>query len=160
MFQVGVLSLANQGFGFSKFSGSIKFGIFSGGSFQNFIRFKISSWFWFKKFRVKSAQVAKIGFKVFSQSLGKQVVSFCKVRFCGLRFFWQSQVSKISYIFFSKSFGRFGSGFFAKFFFWRSRLFVKSIFRHRFRQILGSGVFVSQSYFPKQSRACKNLWHV
>ena len=104
MFQVGVLSLANQGFGFSKFSGSIKFGIFSGGSFQNFIRFKISSWFWFKKFRVKSAQVAKIGFKVFSQSLGKQVVSFCKVRFCGLRFFWQSQVSKISYIFFQQKF--------------------------------------------------------
>jgi len=100
--KIGVLSLANQGFGFSKFSGSIKFGIFSGGSFQNFIRFKIGSWFWFKKFRVKSAQVAKIGFKVFSQSLGKQVVSFCKVRFCGLRFFWQSQVSKIGYIFSAK----------------------------------------------------------
>jgi len=100
--KIGVLSLANQGFGFSKFSGSIKFGIFSGGSFQNFIRFKIGSWFWFKKFRVKSAQVAKIGFKVFSQSLGKQIVSFCKVRFCGLRFFWQSQVSKIGYIFSAK----------------------------------------------------------
>jgi hypothetical protein len=39
---------------------------------------------------------------VFRQSFGKQVVSFCKVRFCGLRFFWQSQVSKISYIFSAK----------------------------------------------------------
>jgi len=111
------LSLANQGFGFSKFSGSIKFGIFSGGSFQNFIRFKIGSWFWFKKFRVKSAQVAKIGFKVFSQSLGKQVVSFCKVRFLWLAFLLAKSALLNRLHFFSKSFGRFDSGFFARFIF-------------------------------------------
>jgi hypothetical protein len=101
-FQIGSLSLANQGFGFWQSFGFAKVSIFSGGNFQNFIGFKIGSWFLFKKFRAKSAQVSNIGFRVFSQSLGKQVLSFCKVRFSGLRFFWQGQVSKISYIFSEK----------------------------------------------------------
>jgi hypothetical protein len=89
---------------FSKVCASTKSGIFSDCNFQNFIGLKIGSWFLFKKFRLKFAQVAKIGFKVFSQSSGRQAVLFYKVRFCGVRFFWQNQVSKIGYIFFSKSF--------------------------------------------------------
>jgi hypothetical protein len=44
-FQIGILSLTNQGFGFSKSSSSIKFYIFSGGSFQNLCFFKIGSGF-------------------------------------------------------------------------------------------------------------------
>jgi len=68
-FQIGVLSLANQGFGFSKVSVSIKFGIFSGGSFPSFCFSKIGSWFLFQKFLFKFAQVSKIGFVVFNQVL-------------------------------------------------------------------------------------------
>jgi len=73
--------------------------------------------FCFKKFRVKFAQVSKIGFKIFSQSFGKQAVSFGKVRFCGKSYFLQSQVSKIGFKVFSKSFSRFGLGFLARFIF-------------------------------------------
>jgi len=58
---------------------------------------KIGSCFWFKKFRVKFAQVFKIGFKIFSQSFRKQTVSFGKVRFCSKSYFLQNQVSKIGF---------------------------------------------------------------
>jgi len=102
---------------FSKVSTSINFGIFSGGNFPSFGFLKIGSCFWFKKFRVKLAQVTKIGFKVFSQSLGKQVVSFCKVRFLWLAFLLAKSALLNRLHFFSKSFGRFGSGFFARFIF-------------------------------------------
>jgi hypothetical protein len=42
---------------------------------------------------------------------------FAKSIFCGLRFLGQSQASKIGVKVFSKSFGKFGSGFFARFIF-------------------------------------------
>jgi hypothetical protein len=87
---------------FSKFSGSIKFGIFSGGSFPNLCFFKIGSCFWFKKFRAKFAQVSKIDFKVFRKSFGKRAVSFGKVIFSGLRFVGSSQALKIGCIFSAK----------------------------------------------------------
>jgi len=129
---------------FSKFSGSVKFGIFSGGSFPNLCFSKIGSCFWFKKFRVKFAQVAKIGFKVFSQSLGKQIVSFCKVRFCGLCFFWQSQVSKIGYIFSAKVLAGLvqalvvepAETFCQVYFFWHKSRFAKSVFSKGFGKFL------------------------
>jgi len=73
---------------FSKVSVSIKSGIFSGGNFPSFGFLKIGSCFWFKKFRVKFAQVSKIGLKVFMQSFCKQAVSFFKVRFSWLAFLW------------------------------------------------------------------------
>jgi hypothetical protein len=87
---------------FSKVSSSIKSGIFSSGYFPSFGFLKISLWLWLKKFRVRLTQVFKIGFKVFRQSFGKQVVSFSKVLFHGLRFVWSSQVSKIGYTFSAK----------------------------------------------------------
>jgi len=77
---------------FSKVSGSIKFGIFSGGSFLNLCFSKIGSWFLFKKFRAEFAQVSaqppvgKIGFVVFRSSFGKQAFSFGKVHFSWLVF--------------------------------------------------------------------------
>jgi len=87
---------------FSKFSGSVKFGIFSGGSFPNLCFSKISSCFWFKKFRVKFSQVAKIGFVVFSQVLASERFRLAMFAFSGLRSFWSSQVFKIGYIFSAK----------------------------------------------------------
>ena len=113
---------------FSKVSGSIKSGIFSGGNFQNFIGFKIKSRFLFKKFRVKLAQVSKIGFMVFGQVLVSKQFHFAKSVLSGLRFFWQSQVSKIGFKVFIKSFGKFGSGFFAKFIFSGKVIFLQSQF--------------------------------
>jgi len=50
-----------------------------------------------QKFRTKLAQVSKNGFKVFRQSFGKQKFSFGRVRFSGLRSFWQSQALKIGF---------------------------------------------------------------
>jgi len=73
---------------FSKVSGSIKSGVFSGGNFPNLFFFKIVSGFWFKKFRVKSAQVYKIGFMVFGQVLVSKRLHLAKSVFYGLRFFW------------------------------------------------------------------------
>jgi len=87
---------------FSKSSRLFKSGIFSGGNFPSFCFSKISSGFWFNKFRFKLAQVSKIGFKIFSQNSGRQTVLFGKVRFCGLRFVWSSQVSKIGFSFSTK----------------------------------------------------------
>ena len=72
---------------FSKVSASIKSGIFSGGNSPSFGFSKIGSCFWFKKFRVKSAQVSKIGIEFFSLGFGKQVVSFYKVHFFWLALF-------------------------------------------------------------------------
>jgi hypothetical protein len=72
---------------FSKVSASIKSGIFSGGYFQVFVRFKIGSGFLFRKFLFKFAQVSKIGFKVFSLGFGKQAVSFGIVCFFWLALF-------------------------------------------------------------------------
>ena len=93
---------------FSKFSGSIKFGFFSGGGFPSLCFSKIGSCFWFKKFRVKFAQVSKIGFVVFAQVLASKrfhfaksvfvaCVSLGKVRFVKLasRFFVKVWVSLV-----------------------------------------------------------------
>jgi hypothetical protein len=108
-FQIGVLSLANQGFG------SAKFGSFSGGNFPSFGFSNIGSGFSFNKFRVKFSQVSIIGFKVFESSFGQQAVHFAKSVFHGLRFVWQSQVFKISFKSFSKGFNWFGLGCSARF---------------------------------------------
>ena len=86
------LSLQNQVSGFSKSFGLFKSGLLAVVIFQNFIGLKIGSCFWFKKFRVKFAQVSKISFKVLVNvsaskrfHLAKFVfvakVIFCKVRF-------------------------------------------------------------------------------
>jgi hypothetical protein len=56
--------------------------------FQVFVRFKIGSGFLFRKFLFKFAQVSKIGFNVFSLGFGRQAVSFGKVRFSWLAFFF------------------------------------------------------------------------
>ena len=160
MFQIGVLNLANQGFGFSQKFCSIKSGIFSGGSFPNIDFSKIGSGLWFKKFRFKFAQVAKIGFKVFSQSSGRQKVLFGKVRFCGLRFVWSSQVCKIGFSFPAKVLASLVRAFLPGLFFLAKSLFRKVSFQQRFWQVLGFGVLVSQSQFPKQIQACKKLWCV
>ncbi len=87
---------------FSKVSGSIKFGIFSGGGFPNLCFSKIGSCFGFKKFLVKFAQVSKIGFVVFSQVLVSKRFRLAMFAFSGLRSFWSSQVFKIGYIFSAK----------------------------------------------------------
>ena len=102
---------------FSKISGSIKSGVFSGGNLQSFIGFKIGSWFLFKKFCVKLAQVSKIGFKVLVKVFVSRRFRFAQFVFYGLPSLWSSQVSEIGFKIFSKSFGKFGSGFFARFIF-------------------------------------------
>jgi len=63
------------------------------------------------------AQVSKIGFKVFSLVFGKQAVSFCKVRFFRLAFSLVKSGSQNWLQGFSKSIGKFGSGFSARFIF-------------------------------------------
>jgi hypothetical protein len=63
------------------------------------------------------AQASKIGFVVFSQSFGKQAVSFGKVRFSWLAFSLVKSGSKNWLQGFSKSIGKFGSGFSARFVF-------------------------------------------
>ena len=114
--QVGFES-SKLGFGFSKKFWFVQVGSFSGGEFPNLVGFKTGSRFLFKQFRVKFAQVSKIGFKVFSQSSGKQAVSFCKVCFFQLVFFWAKSGFQNWLHFFSKSFGKFESGFFVRFIF-------------------------------------------
>jgi hypothetical protein len=52
---------------------------------------------------------------VFAQVLASKQFHFAKSVLSGLRFFWQSQVSKIGFKVFRKSFGKFSSGFFARF---------------------------------------------
>jgi hypothetical protein len=67
-----------------------------------------------QKFCVKFAQVSKIGFVAFIQVLVSERFHLAKFAFSGLRSFWSSQVSKIGFKFFGKSFSKFGSGFFAR----------------------------------------------
>ena len=145
---------------FSKIFGSIKLGVFSGGNFQCFIGFKISSWFLFKKFCVKFAQVSKIGFKVLVKVLVSRRFHFAQFVFYGLPSLWSSQVSEIVYIFFSKSFGKFGSGFFARFIFSGKVGFSQSQFLAKVSA--SSRLFRSFNSCSSsmQSRACKKLWRV
>jgi len=63
------------------------------------------------------AQASKIGFKIFSQSFGKQAVSFCVVCFFWLAFSLVKSGSQNWLQGFSKSIGLFGSGFSARFIF-------------------------------------------
>ncbi len=88
----------------------------------------MGSGFWFKKFRIKSAQVSKTGILVFGQVLTSKQFHFAKSVFSGARFFWQSQVSKIGFKVFRKSFGKVGSGFFSKFIFSGKLNFLQSQF--------------------------------
>ena len=78
---------------------------------------KIGSGFWFKKFHFKSAQVSKIGFKILAKILAGKRFHLAKSVFHGLRFVFQNQVSEIGFKVFSKSFGKFGLDFSARFFF-------------------------------------------
>ena len=104
MFQIGVLSLANQGFGFSKVSGSIKSGIFSGGNFQNFIGFKIRSRFCSKSFGSNLLRLLKLASRFLAKVLASKrsyftkfvfvaCVSFGKIRFLKLATFFSAKVS-------------------------------------------------------------------
>ena len=102
VFQIGVCVLQIRVSVFSKVSGSIKSGFFNGGNFQIFVPLKIGSCFWFKKFRIKFAQVSKIGFKVLGKVLAGKRFHFAKSSFSGLHFVWQSQVSKIGFFFLAK----------------------------------------------------------
>jgi len=86
------------------------------------------------------AQAFKIGFKVFCLGFGKQVISFCKVCFSWLAFCLVKSGFYNRLHFFSKSFGKFGLGFFARFIF--------------------SGMFrFWQSQFLAKVSASSRLWH-
>jgi len=85
--------------------------------FQVFVSRKSAHVFWFKKFHFTFSQVSKIGFKVLVKVFASKQFHFAKSIFHRLRFVWQNQVSEIGYIFFNKSFGKFGSGFFVRFIF-------------------------------------------
>jgi len=122
------LSLANQGFGFLQKFCSIKFGVFSGGDFQNFIGFKIGSCFCSKSFGsnfLRSLKSASRFQAKFWQAIGFILQS---PFFHGLHFFLQSQVFKIGFKVFRKIFGKFGSGFFARFVFSGKANFSQSQF--------------------------------
>ena len=82
--------------------------------------------------------------------------------FHGLRFVWQSQVSEIGFKIFSKSFGKFGSGFFARFiFFWQSKLLQSQFFSKGFGKFsalrFGQSVMFSKANvgLVKNYGACK-----
>ena len=89
--------------------------------------------FLFKKFRVKFAQVSKIGFKVLAKVLAGKRFHFAKSVFHGSCFVWSNQVSEIGYIFSEKvlvsSILAFSPG---AFFFWQSKFFAKSVFSKGF----------------------------
>ena len=87
---------------FSKFSGSTKSGFFSSGSFQNFIGFKICSWFCSNSFVSNLLRFLKIGFVVLGQVLVSKRFLFAKSAFSGWRSFGSGQASEIGYIFSAK----------------------------------------------------------
>jgi len=72
-----------------------------------------------------------------------------------LRSFWQSQVSEIGFKIFGKSFGKFGSGFFARLISFGKVNFSQSQFLAKVSASPRLCVLVSRSCFPNQSRACK-----
>jgi len=82
----------------------------------------------FKKFCVKFAQVSNIGFKVLVKVLVSRRFHFAQFVFYGLPSLWSSQVSEIGFKIFSKSFGKFGSGFLARFVFSGKFVFSQSQF--------------------------------
>ena len=127
LFKLG-LNLQNQVSGFSKSFGLFKSGLLAVVIFQNFIGLKIGSCFCFKKFRVKFAQVSKIGFKVLAEILVSKRFHFAKPCFYSKGFFLQSQVYEIDFKIFSKSFVKFCSGFFAEFIFSGKVHFLQSQF--------------------------------
>ena len=142
---------------FSKVSASIKSGAFSGGSFQNFIGFKIGSWFWFKTFRVKLAQVSKIGFVVFSQYFGKQAVSFGKIRFSWLAFclarssFWNRLQD------FQQKFWKVWFWLLRRVhFFWQSNFLVRSVFSKGFSKFSALAFFQVCNNFQNKVGLVKN----
>ncbi len=59
--------------------------------------------------------MGKTGFVLLGQVLASKRFHLANFAFSGLRPFWSSQVFKSGYIFSSKSFGKFSSGFFVKF---------------------------------------------
>ena len=118
---------------FSKFSGSIKSGTFSGGYFSSFCFSKIGSCFLLLKFLFKFTQVANIGFVVFSQVLVSKWFHFARFVFFWLAFFSVKSGFQNRLHFFSKSFGKFGLGFFCQVrFFWQSKFFARSVFSEGF----------------------------
>jgi hypothetical protein len=97
---------------------------------------------------------------VFSLGFGKQAILFGKVRFSGLRSFRSSQVSKISFMVLSQCFGKFGSGFFAKLIFSGKGFgFQNHFFSKRFGKF-GSGVLVLPWFWFLQSQHCQKFCNV
>ena len=84
------------------------------------------------------------------------MISFCKIRFSWLAFFWSSQVSKISFKVFSKSFGKFGSGFCQAQFLRQSYYLAKSFFGKRFGKF-GFSVFNVHSFGFSKVSIAKNF---
>ena len=72
----------------------------------------------------------------------------------------QNQVSKIGFKVLAKVSASLVQAFSPGLFFRASFVFSKVIFWQRFRQVLGFGVLVIQSWFRWQSQACKKLWRV
>ena len=127
MFKLG-LSFHNQVLGFQKSFGLFELGLLAVASFQILSASKL-------------AQVSIIGFKVFSQSFGKQAVSFYKVRFSGLCFFLAKSGFQNRLLFFSKSFDKFSS---------KIHFFAKSVFSNGFDKF--SALAFSQFNLNLQSK--------
>ncbi len=94
-----------------------------------------------------------MGFMDFSQSYGKQVVSFCEVIFCGKSYFLQSQVAKIGFKVFRKSFVQ---AFYQVRFFWQVCFLAKSIFSKDFGKSLAFVLFQSKVNFVGKIGLVKN----
>jgi hypothetical protein len=67
-----------------------------------------------------------------------------------LRFVWQNQAPEIGYIFSAKVLVSLVQVFSPGLFFLAKSVLGKVSFQQRFQQVLGFGVLVSQSSFPKQ----------
>ena len=133
---------------FSKVSCSIKSGIFSGGGFQNFIGFKSAHVFCSKSFVLSLLRFLKSASRFSVKVLASKRFHFAKSIFFWLAFSLVKSGSQNRLHFFSKSFGKFGSGFFARLvFFWQSNFFAKSVFQHGFQQVLGFGVLVIPQFW-------------
>jgi hypothetical protein len=101
----------------SKGSASIKSGNLAVVIFQIFVSYKSAQIFGSKSFGSNLLRVSKSASRFLGQVLVSKRFHLAKSIFHGLRFSWQSQVSKIGFKIFSKNFGKFISGFFARFIF-------------------------------------------
>ncbi len=142
VFQFGILSLSNQGLGFQQSLGFVKISIFSGGSFPSFGFLKNWCFSFLCKFRFRLCQAFKIGVTILGKVFASKSFYRSKFAFVASIIFRQSQISKIGFKVFSRGLYKICSDFFVRFTFSGKGSGLQShFFSKRFGKF-GSGVLV------------------